>query len=202
MSTDLDDFADLDFDDDVDEFADLDEFAEPEAAPNAVDLNKPLCLTCGNGEAIPGPTKRSKCQRCNQPWAWDAVTEEPPVKAKKDGPPRPIISGHCAWPQTKDPHLSHLRCAAYGSGSRANPDKRFHPCPCSCHLAHTTEAGPAELWLPNTDGTYGEVETYDCGGCDGLLAEAPIYGTDEDGDPVYVHVSRRNHQMLYTGPCR
>jgi hypothetical protein len=165
MSADLDtdDFADLDFADDVDdadEFADLDEFAEPE--PEAPPF-----------EYVPEIIE-------------DDEPDKPARKPRKDEPPKPIISGHCAWPQTKDPHLSHERCANRGSGSRANPAKNFHPCPCPCHLAHDSD---------------GAVLTYECGGCGGILAEAPIFGVDEDGDPVYVHVDRKD-RMIYTGVCQ
>lgn len=202
MATDEDDFSDLDFDDTdvLDEFADLAEFDEPEADPNAIDLSKPLCATCGHGQAIPGPTKRSRCQKCDKGWAHDQVEEAPAPKQKKDGPPRPILSGHCGYPQTKNPHESHRRCAQWGAGSRANPEKRFHPCPCPCHLQHERISG-ADPDLMNPDGTYGQVEMYDCGGCGGLLAPAPVFGTDEDGDPVYVHVNDKG-RMLYTGPCQ
>lgn len=197
--TDLDDFADLDFDDD-DEFADLDEYAEDAPDPNAIDLDKPLCMTCGLGNAIPGPSKRSKCQKCGQGWAHDQVEDEPVKKPKKDGPPAPILSGHCGYPQTQDPWMSHQRCALMGAGSRANPEKRFHPCPCSCHLAHD-ETGITSVDEMNVDGSYGTVLVYSCEGCGGLLAEAPVYGTDEDGDPIYVHVNGEG-RMLYTGPCQ
>lgn len=183
MSTDtseVDDFADLDFDDGTDvlsEFADLD-FEEEEAAPNAVDLGKPLCATCGLGDAIAGPTKRSKCQRCGQPWAWDQAEVVPePKRNRKDGPPRPMMSGHCGYPQTAEPHLSHARCERMGAGSAANPEKRFHPCPCPCHY-------PGDI--------------YECAGegCGGRIKEAPYLGLDEDGDPQYVHVNN-DGRMLY-----
>lgn len=179
MSTDLDDFADLDFDDDVDpldEFADLDDLGD-DVNPNAVDLDKPLCATCGFGECIPGKTKRSKCQKCERPWGWDQVEEVAPKPKAGSKVPRPIMSGHCGYPQTVNPTASHERCAAYGAGSSANPEKRFHPCPCACHF-------PGEI--------------YECAGegCGGRIKEAPYLGLDEDGDAQYVHVNN-DGRMLY-----
>lgn len=109
------------------------------------------------------------------------------------------MSGHCANPQTSDPAASHARCAERGGGSRANPEKRFHPCGCPCHLAHV-DPDTARGDRPNIDGTYGDVEHYTCG-CGGIIAEAPVFGMDEDGDPVYVHVDKKTGRMLYR-ECR
>lgn len=117
--------------------------------------------------------------------------------AKTAEEPAPIISGFCASPATDDPAASHQRCADKGAGSRANPGKVFHPCPCPCHLAH-------EAWdsdTQNPDGTFGPVMTYECGGCGGMIAEAPVLGLDEDGDPIYVHVDKHTGRMLYQA-CR
>lgn len=101
------------------------------------------------------------------------------MATKTDTEPAVIMSGHCAYPQTKEPHLSHERCARNGSGSRANPEKRFHPCPCACHL---------------------DTEHYTCA-CGGVIVLASVFGLDEDGDPVYVHIDKHTGRMLYRD-CR
>lgn len=77
-----------------------------------------------------------------------------------------IMSGHCSFPVTNDPFQSHARCERNGGGSRANPNKVFTPCPCSCH--------------------YGE--TYECGGCGRPIREALLWPFDEDGELRYTHV--------------
>ena len=74
---------------------------------------------------------------------------------------QPLMSGFCAHPTD---NTSHERC---GGGQRANPQKQFQPCPCSCHLGE---------------------ERYDCGNCGGTLAEAPVL-TAVLGEAMYVHVN-------------
>jgi hypothetical protein len=80
----------------------------------------------------------------------------------------PLLSGHCAFPQTADPQQSHDRCARNGAGNRSNPAKVFSPCPCHCHLG----------------------ERYECGNCGRTIAEAPFWdGRGGVGDEmVYVHI--------------
>jgi hypothetical protein len=200
---DLDDFADLDFEDtDEDDFSDLDfEDENPEVVYTGIDLSKPLCATCGNGEAIAGPTKRSRCQMCNKGWAWDALPEITTTGPKKSNLPAIIRSGHCGYPASKDPQLSHERCARRGAGSYANPAKAFYPCPCACHLTHEVAEGDEPVM--NLDGTLGQVALYECPECGQLMAEAPAFGTDEDGDPIYVHVNpAKGYELLYYGPCQ
>jgi len=78
---------------------------------------------------------------------------------------QPLMSGHCRFPQTAEPHLSHERCHLRNNGgSRANPLRIWQPCPCSCHLG----------------------DTYECGNCGRLIAEAPLW--DGEGGEVYVHI--------------
>lgn len=85
---------------------------------------------------------------------------------------RPLISGHCAFPQSKDPEESHKRCRGY---SRANPDKIFQPCPCSCHFPE---------------------EEYECGNCGATIKAAPHWPADEDGDTRYVHVDQTTDRAV------
>src|SRR5690349_17718855 len=77
---------------------------------------------------------QSNCVHCSL-----HIEAEPEVKRKrgerKPGEPRaPMMSGHCAYPQSQTPEESHLRCYFHGSGNTAVPDKVFAPCPCLCHL--------------------------------------------------------------------
>lgn len=103
------------------------------------------------------------------------------VAATKDSEAirRPLISGHCAFPQTRNPDESHQRCQKNGGGSRANPDKIFQPCPCLCHY-------PAEH--------------YECGSCGGTILAAPHYPLDEDGDIHYVHLDPKRKRAI-DGEC-
>lgn len=72
----------------------------------------------------------------------------------------PMMSGWCSTPSPG----SHSRCTG---GNRANPNREFQPCPCSCHFG----------------------EEYDCGNCGGVLYEAPTWVNDEYPDEmVYTHV--------------
>lgn len=80
---------------------------------------------------------------------------------------RVIRSGHCAFPQTEHPEQSHERCHVQGAGSTANPRGVYHPCPCPCHFPE---------------------ERYECANCGGVLAEAPHWPLDEDGDVRYTHI--------------
>lgn len=86
---------------------------------------------------------------------------------------KPIMSGHCRFPQTADPQQSHDRCARNGAGTRSNPAKVWHPCSCGCHLG----------------------DEYECGNCGRLIAEAPLWDGsngawvgDEEPEMVYVHI--------------
>jgi hypothetical protein len=79
-------------------------------------------------------------------------------------PNRPVMSGHCAFPQTAHPEQSHERCGRNGGGARANRQGGWHPCPCSCHLG----------------------DAYECGNCGRLIAEAPLW--EGTGEMVYVHL--------------
>lgn len=85
---------------------------------------------------------------------------------------RPIISGHCNFPVTSNPESSHERCEGNGAGSRANPGKVFHPCPCSCHLG----------------------EVYECGNCGREIAEAPFW--NGDGEMTYVHLDPKDGRAI------
>lgn len=79
----------------------------------------------------------------------------------------PMMSGHCAFPQTAHPEESHLRCVRNGGGNTSGPTKEFIPCPCSCHFPE---------------------DRYECE-CGGLLAEAPHWPDEEgDGEPIYTHI--------------
>jgi hypothetical protein len=78
---------------------------------------------------------------------------------------RPIMSGHCQFPETDHPDRSHERCAENGGGVKSKPTGLFHPCPCSCHLG----------------------EEFECQ-CGGIIRLAPALGRDEDDDEQYVHV--------------
>lgn len=98
-----------------------------------------------------------------------------PATATSEAVRRPLISGHCAFPQSKDPNESHRRCRGY---SRANPDKIFQPCPCPCHFPE---------------------DRYECE-CGATLAEAVHYPLDEDGDVRYVHVDPTTGRMV-DGEC-
>lgn len=80
---------------------------------------------------------------------------------------RPIISGHCQFPETAHPEESHHRCQRNGGGVLSKPTGLFHPCPCHCHMG---------------------TEDFDCSACGYLIREAPALGPDEDGDAQYVHV--------------
>jgi predicted Fe-S protein YdhL (DUF1289 family) len=83
---------------------------------------------------------------------------------------QPSMSGWCGAPSPG----SHERChVIYGGGNRANPRKEFSPCPCTCH--------------------FGD-ETFECGGCGGVLKEAPHWpqeDPDYEGEPVYTHIDPR-----------
>ena len=83
---------------------------------------------------------------------------------------RPLMSGHCAFPQSANPDESHARCKGY---SRANPDKIFQPCPDLCHYPK---------------------ERYECAGCGGTILAAPHYPLDEDGDIRYVHLDTKRNR--------
>jgi hypothetical protein len=89
----------------------------------------------------------------------------------------PIWSGHCQFPETAHPERSHERCVLMGAGSTANPRGIFHPCPDVCHLGD---------------------EEYECE-CGGIIREAPALGLDEDGDPIYVHISEDGKRALFDG---
>ena len=84
----------------------------------------------------------------------------------------PLMSGFCAFPQTKDPEASHARCAG---GQRANPRKEFQPCPCPHHFA--------------------DQERYECGNCGGVVVAAPHwpldFSEDPDGEVRYTHLDPR-----------
>lgn len=75
----------------------------------------------------------------------------------------PLMSGHCNFPQTRDPEVSHARCKG---GQRANPQRTYQPCGCDCHLG----------------------EEFECGGCGGVIREAPLWPLDSDGDARYTHI--------------
>jgi hypothetical protein len=47
---------------------------------------------------------------------------------------KPMMSGHCAFPQTAHPERSHQRCHDMGAGNTASQSGEFAPCPCSCHV--------------------------------------------------------------------
>lgn len=85
----------------------------------------------------------------------------------------PMMSGHCASPQSEHPEESHARCARNGGGNTARPSKEFQPCPCQCHFPE---------------------DRYECAGCGGLLAEAPHWPDEEaeaegrDPEVVYTHI--------------
>lgn len=78
-----------------------------------------------------------------------------------------MMSGHCQSPATSDPASSHERCARNGSGTRANPDKEFVPCTCSCHLG----------------------ESYECGGCGREIRETVLWTGDGETE-TYVHIDK------------
>lgn len=95
-----------------------------------------------------------------------------------------LLSGHC---HHGNPASSHERChTRHSGGQAANPDREWQWCPCACHLAK---------------GDDGEAETYDCA-CGGVIAEAPLMGLDEDGDPYYVHVDPRDRNRMVSLECR
>lgn len=81
---------------------------------------------------------------------------------------QPMMSGHCAYPQTAHPEHSHERCQLMGAGNTACPSGEFSPCPDSCHLG---------------------TDEYECGNCGAPLREAPMWpNEDEPGEMVYVHI--------------
>lgn len=83
----------------------------------------------------------------------------------------PMMSGHCNFPQTKNPEVSHARC---NGGNTWNPDKEFIPCPCSCHLG----------------------ETYECQ-CGGTIREAPCWPNEDEPDEItYVHVDTKTGRAI------
>lgn len=82
---------------------------------------------------------------------------------------RPIMSGHCAFPETDHPDESHARCQRNGAGIVTVGTGVYHPCPCLCHFPE---------------------ERYECANCGGELAEAPHWPEDEDGDTRYTHIDR------------
>lgn len=138
MSIDLDedDFSDLD---------DLEEWAPTLATKDALKPPEPA-----------KPEPKAKKQRESLPLI--------DVEGTKDSEPirRTLISGHCNFPG-RDKDASHARCKGF---SRANPDKTFQPCPCTCHFPE---------------------DRYECDACGGVLVEAEHYPLDEDGDVRYVH---------------
>ena len=85
-----------------------------------------------------------------------------PATATSEAIRRPLMSGHCAHPATNAD--SHKRCAGF---TRANPDKIFQPCPCTCHFPEAR---------------------YECGNCGATIVAAPHWPSDEDGDTRYLHV--------------
>lgn len=89
---------------------------------------------------------------------------------------RPMMSGHCNFPQTANPTKSHELCASHGAGNRANPAGEYQPCPCACHFV-----GPR----------------LECE-CGGTLVEAPHWPEDPDypGEPVYTHIDVRSGMAL------
>lgn len=103
---------------------------------------------------------------------------EPAQPERKRGEPRrPQMSGHCMFPQSASPHLSHERCGRNGAGNRAVPKnkdgiKEFAPCPCDCHLG----------------------DEYECGNCGQPIRETHLW--TGDGEVTYVHV---DHQGIATG---
>lgn len=87
---------------------------------------------------------------------------------------RPLMSGHCNFPQTAKPEVSHQRCQMNGHGNRANPDRIFQPCPCRCHFPE---------------------EEYECE-CGSTIVAAPHYPVDEDGDTRYVHLDPKTGRVV------
>jgi hypothetical protein len=91
---------------------------------------------------------------------------------------KPMMSGHCAFPQTAHPERSHQRCHDMGAGNTASQSGEFAPCPCSCHV------------IP---------EPLECTNCGGDLYEAPMLGPDEDGDMQYVHLTEDGLRIDLSG---
>lgn len=89
---------------------------------------------------------------------------------------RPLMTGHCSFPQTEDPARSHRRCHEQGGGYYNKPRGEFHPCPCGCHT--------------------GEDE-YVCGNCGRPLREAPLWpNEDEPGEMVYTHIDPKTGRAI------
>jgi hypothetical protein len=99
----------------------------------------------------------------NEQWAALSGAENEEEQAPAPVVGHPMVSGHCATPQTAHPQESHDRCGRWGAGTRANPAKVWHPCSCGCHLG----------------------ETYECN-CGRLIAEAPRWLGN--GEMTYVHI--------------
>lgn len=162
------DDLDIDLDVDADEFDALLAEAEDLLDDEPVAREVPHCEETGTHE-LDGT---STCIHCGT-----KIEAEPEVvkkgRKRNPGEPRdPMMSGHCAYPQSEAPVESHLRCARVGAGNRAVPDKVFAPCPCHCHV---------------------EVDEYECSLCGRAIRPAP-YWTGEWIDPddidlvTFVHV--------------
>lgn len=89
----------------------------------------------------------------------------------------PMMSGHCAFPETAHPKRSHQRCHDQGAGNTATPSREFAPCPCSCHVG----------------------EEYECQ-CGEMIYEAPMLGPDpDDGEMQYVHLTEDGLRIDLSG---
>lgn len=157
---DFDDLAEFDdeFDAEAEDFADLVEDEDDEPAPLPAK---------GKPESKPEPVVLGR-ERANVRASALIAT---PATEGSEAIRRPLISGHCASPQTANPAESHNRCRGY---TRANPDKIFQPCPCRCH--------------------YPE-EEYECQ-CGATIVAAPHWPADEDGDTRYLHLDPRTSRIV------
>jgi hypothetical protein len=187
----MDDEDDLDFDDlmdmldddaplgdDEDEEDDDDDLSDLEEPEELEEVDVEIVVKGGvkvmtTGEPAPETTTLARDRPRERGAAQIAVAATPDSEAIR----RVLISGHCAFPQSRNPDKSHLRCAKNGAGSRANPDKIFQPCPCPCHFP---------------------VDRYECDSCGGTLAAAPHWPVDEDGDMRYVHVNTKTGRIIGT----
>jgi len=152
------DFDDLaEFDDPPDPEIEQEVLYDPEEDDDLAEFDEPVPV------AAPEPVEVGFSRGSKRPSALIAT----PATKTSEAIRRTLWSGHCSFPQTKNPDESHLRCQDNGGGSRANPEKIFQPCPCRCHYPP---------------------EEYECGGCGGTIIAAPHYPVDEDGDMRYVHL--------------
>ena len=171
MSADEEDFDDL--------LADLAEFDDPEPEDNLDDFEEefddeveiPLTRLDSTGN-VKSRGEETVTVKAEPPMLGSDRRSRPgaiatPATKTSEAIRRPLMSGHCAFPQSKDPEVSFKRCRGY---SRANPDKIFQPCP---NLYHYPD------------------EEYECAGCGGTIVAAPHYPLDEDGDIRYVHVDTK-----------